>query len=111
MDANTETTVKGQKSQLMGQISFRNVEFGYDDHTKILKNVDIEINPRQIVGITGKSGCGKKYYKVIRTLSATPDVALDNVDLRLLDLLYLSLCLCWFRELFFPGTIRVESSA
>ena len=27
------------------------VEFGYDDHTKILKNVDLEINPRQIIGL------------------------------------------------------------
>ena len=26
---------------------------------KILKNVNLEINPRQIIGITGKSGCGK----------------------------------------------------
>ena len=47
------------KPQLMGQVSFKNVEFGYDDETKILKNVNLEINPRQIVGITGKSGCGK----------------------------------------------------
>ena len=59
VDANSETTVKGQKPQLMGQVSFKNVEFGYDDETKVLKNVNLEINPRQIVGITGKSGCGK----------------------------------------------------
>ena len=59
IDANSETSVKGQKPQLMGQISFKNVEFGYDDQTKIIKNVNLEINPRQIVGITGKSGCGK----------------------------------------------------
>ena len=38
----------------MGQVSFKNVEFGYDDETQILKNVNLEINPRQIVGITGK---------------------------------------------------------
>ena len=56
VDANSETTVRGQKPQLMGQVSFKNVEFGYDDETKILKNIDVEINPRQIVGITGKSG-------------------------------------------------------
>ena len=44
VDANSETTVKGQKPQLMGQVSFKNVEFGYDDETKILKNVNLEIN-------------------------------------------------------------------
>ena len=43
----------------MGQISFRNVEFGYDDHTKILKNVDLEINPRQISVLLEKVGVEK----------------------------------------------------
>ena len=38
VDANSETTVRGQKPQLMGQISFKNVEFGYEDHTKIIQN-------------------------------------------------------------------------
>ena len=37
VDANSETTVKGQKPQLMGQVSFKNVEFGYDDETKDFK--------------------------------------------------------------------------
>ena len=59
VDANSETTVKGQKPQLMGQVISKNVEFGYDDNTKVLNDVDLEINPRQIIGITGKSGCGK----------------------------------------------------
>ena len=35
VDANSETTVRGQKPQLMGQVSFKNVEFGYDDNTKV----------------------------------------------------------------------------
>ena len=87
VDANSETTVKGQKPQLMGQVSFKNVEFGYDDETKILKNVNLEINPRQIVGITGKSGCGKSTMaKLIQGLYRPQSglVAFDNTDLRLL---------------------------
>ena len=59
VDANSETTVKVKNLQLMGQINFKKVEFSYDDESKILKEVDLEIAPRQIVGITGKSGCGK----------------------------------------------------
>ena len=59
VDANSETTVRGQKPQLMGQVTFKNVEFGYEDTTRVLNDVNIDINPRQIVGITGKSGCGK----------------------------------------------------
>merc|ERR1711991_68459 len=89
VDANSETTVRGQKPQLMGQVNFKNVEFGYDDETKILKNVELEINPRQIVGITGKSGCGKSTLaKLIQGLYRPQSgvVALDNINLRLMDL-------------------------
>tara|TARA_E500000178_G_scaffold16468_1_gene15780 strand:- start:1467 stop:3626 length:2160 start_codon:yes stop_codon:yes gene_type:complete len=115
VDANTETTAKGQKPQLMGQISFRNVEFGYDDHTKILKNVDLEINPRQIIGLTGKSGCGKSTIaKLIQGLYRPQSgiVALDNVDLRLLDLSHIrsQVSLVGSESYFFPGTIRESIS-
>ena len=89
IDANSETSVKGQKPQLMGQISFKNVEFGYDDQTKIIKNVNLEIN-RQIVGITGKSGCGKSSLAKLLVGLYRPQagiIAFDGTkDLRLLDL-------------------------
>ena len=115
VDANSETTVKGQKPQLMGQVSFKNVEFGYDDETKILKNVNLEINPRQIVGITGKSGCGKSTMaKLIQGLYRPQSglVALDNTDLRLLDLSHVrsQVSLVGAESYFFPGTIRENIS-
>jgi len=111
VDANSETTVKGQKPQLMGQVSLKNVEFGYDDNTKVLNDVDIEINPRQIVGITGKSGCGKSTItKLIQGLyrPQTGIVSLDNIDLRLLDLSHVrsQVSLVDTNSYFFPGTIR-----
>jgi ATP-binding cassette subfamily B protein len=115
VDANTETTARGQKPQLMGQISFRNVEFGYDDNTKILKDVDLEINPRQVIGLTGKSGCGKSTIaKLIQGLYRPQSgiVALDNVDLRLLDLSHIrsQVSLVGSESYFFPGTIRESIS-
>ncbi len=111
VDANSETTVRGQKPQLMGQVSFKNVEFGYDDNTKVLNDIDIEINPRQIVGITGKSGCGKSTIaKLIQGLYRPQAgiVALDNIDLRLLDLSHVrsQVSLVGTDSYFFPGTIR-----
>ncbi len=115
VDANSETTVRGQKPQLMGQISFKKVEFSYDDETKILKNVELEINPRQIVGITGKSGCGKSTMsKLIQGLYRPQSgiVALDNIDLRLLDLSHVrsQVSLVSAESYFFPGTIRENIS-
>ena len=95
----------------MGQVSFKNVEFGYDDNTKVLNDIDIEINPRQIVGITGKSGCGKSTIaKLIQGLYRPQAgiVALDNIDLRLLDLSHVrsQVSLVGTDSYFFPGTIR-----
>ena len=85
VDANSETTVRGQKPQLMGQVTLKNVEFGYEDTTRVLNDVNIDINPRQIVGITGKSGCGKSTIaKLIQGLYRPQAgiVSLDNIDLR-----------------------------
>ena len=115
VDANSETTVRGQKPQLMGQINFKKVEFGYDDETKILKEVDLEIAPRQIVGITGKSGCGKSTMaKLIQGLYRPQSgiVGLDNIDLRLLDLSHIrsQVSLVGAESYFFPGTIRENIS-
>ncbi|MAI59448.1 MAG: hypothetical protein CMM92_00325 [Rickettsiales bacterium] len=115
VDANSETTVRGQKPQLMGQINFKKVEFSYDDETKVLKEVDLEIAPRQIVGITGKSGCGKSTMaKLIQGLYRPQSgiVALDNIDLRLLDLSHIrsQVSLVSAESYFFPGTIRENIS-
>jgi len=44
---------------LDGRIEFRNVVFGYDPHSPVLKNVSFTIEPGQFIGIVGKSGSGK----------------------------------------------------
>ena len=46
-------------ADVKGAIELRNVTFGYDPYTPILKNVSIKIEPGQFVGIVGKSGSGK----------------------------------------------------
>ena len=116
VDANSETTVRGQKPQLMGQVTFKNVEFGYEDTTRVLNDVNIDINPRQIVGITGKSGCGKSTIaKLIQGLYRPQAgiVSLDNIDLRLLDLSHIrsQVSLVGTDSYFFPGSIRETISS
>ena len=44
---------------VQGAIELRNVTFGYDPYSPVLKNVSIKIQPGQFVGIVGKSGSGK----------------------------------------------------
>ena len=111
VDSNSETTIKGQKPQLMGQITIKNLEFGYDDETKILKNINLNINPRQIVGITGKSGCGKSSLTKLLVGLYRPQtgmISYDGTDLRLLDLSHIrsQVSLVDDQSYFFPGTIR-----
>ena len=69
----------------------------------------------QIVGLTGKSGCGKSTItKLIQGLYRPQSgiVALDNVDLRLLDLSHIrsQVSLVGSDSYFFPGTIRENIS-
>ncbi len=75
----------------------------------------MEINPRQIVGLTGRSGCGKSTLaKLIQGLYRPQSgiVALDNIDLRLMDLSHVrsQVSLVGSDSYFFPGTIRENIS-
>src|SRR5437764_4518483 len=42
-----------------GAISFRNASFGYDSTREILRNINLEIAPNQIVALVGGTGAGK----------------------------------------------------
>lgn len=40
-------------------IAIKNVSFGYNDHEKIIKNINLEIKQGECVLLCGESGCGK----------------------------------------------------
>ena len=42
-----------------GKIEFKNVTFGYNAGTDVLKNLSFNVNPGEWLLITGPSGCGK----------------------------------------------------
>ncbi len=110
MNAAAETTIKGQKPQLSGAIELKNVNFEYESAVPILSDFNMEIAPRQIVGLTGKSGCGKSTVaKLLQGLyrPQSGSVLLDNTDLRLLDLSHIrsQISLVGSESYFFQGSI------
>lgn len=68
-----------------GAIELRNVTFGYDVYTPVLKNVSLKIEAGQFVGIVGKSGSGKTTLvnMICRFYDAQEgEVKIDGVDVR-----------------------------
>ncbi|MCP4699583.1 MAG: type I secretion system permease/ATPase, partial [Gammaproteobacteria bacterium] len=76
-------------SRLGGRIRFDRVTFRYRaDGPEILRNIDIDIPPGQVVGIVGRSGSGKSTLaKLVQRLHIPEGgrVHVDGTDLTMLD--------------------------
>jgi ATP-binding cassette, subfamily B, bacterial len=70
---------------LRGHIEFERVSFGYNRHNPVLRDIDLEIQPGEMVGIVGRSGSGKttiinlicRFYDVDEGLAK-----IDGVEIR-----------------------------
>jgi len=75
--------------RLRGEISFREVRFGYDDKKEVLKGINLDVRAAETLAIVGKSGAGKttlinlllRFYD-----PAAGSVKVDGHDLKALDL-------------------------
>jgi len=91
IDAEPETDfAKGQHPEkLKGRIEFRNVNFSFDRSKKTLSNVNLVIEPGDIVGIVGTTGAGKstlinllmRYYT-----HYDGDIFVDGINIKDIDL-------------------------
>ena len=45
-----------------GKIVFQNVSLSYTEKDSVLKNLDFTINPKEKIGIVGRTGAGTKRY-------------------------------------------------
>ena len=76
-------------AEIKGQVTFKDVTFGYDKSKPVLHEVDIDVTPGEMIGLVGKSGVGKtttvnlitRFYDVDRGA-----IEIDGVDVRNLRL-------------------------
>jgi ATP-binding cassette subfamily B protein len=72
-------------SETKGLLEFRNVSFGYAQDRSVLHDVDLAIDPNQIVALVGETGAGKSTLLSLVPRFYDPSsglVALDGRDLR-----------------------------
>ena len=81
---------KGKKlDEVKGKIEFRHVTFSFDKTKKVLEDINLTIEPGDIVGIVGTTGSGKstlvnlflRYYDHYQGR-----ILLDGVDIRKIDM-------------------------
>ena len=71
--------------EIKGRVSFRDASFGYDPGKPVLKEIDLQVRPGEMIGLIGKSGVGKstlinlvcRFYDVTRG-----SLEIDGMDIR-----------------------------
>ncbi|MBC2600387.1 ABC transporter ATP-binding protein [Puniceicoccus vermicola] len=74
--------------KIQGEIRFEDVTFGFDPDRSILRNIDLEAKPGQIIAIAGATGSGKSQLMSLIPRFYDPEegrVLLDGHDLREID--------------------------
>ena len=94
-----------------GHLRFEDVSFAYVEDEPVLRGIDFEAQPGEVVALVGSSGSGKSTLASIAVSFLAPDsgrVLVDGVDLRTVELAsYRSqLGLVLQDEFLFDGTIR-----
>lgn len=74
---------------IQGKIEFQSVDFAYEAHLPILKNISFTVEPNQSLGIVGKTGVGKT--TIVNLLTRLYDVVsgqilIDGINIKDIEL-------------------------
>jgi len=81
-----------QNVPIAGGVAFDSVYFGYKSYEPVLKGVDLEIKPGEMIGLVGKSGVGKSTLINLAMRLYDPNsggISINNTDLRAMDTTHL----------------------
>jgi ATP-binding cassette subfamily B protein len=79
-------------AQVRGAVEFQNVSFRYNEQSPVLRNVDLKVEPGQVLAIVGRTGAGKTTMASLLLRFYDPidgRILLDGHDLRDLKLSWL----------------------
>ena len=84
--ANTESTADSLDASQ--PIDFENVTFGYKSYEPVLKNINLHINPGEMIGLVGHSGAGKSTIINLCMRLYEPDsgrITIGGTDIKAVD--------------------------
>lgn len=98
------------KYPITGEVEFDSVDFGYKSYEPVLRDIDLKINPGEMIGLVGHSGAGKS--TMINLVMRLYDVdggtlKIDGRDIRDYDQYYLreNIGVVFQETYLFSGTI------
>ncbi|MCW3100452.1 MAG: Lipid export ATP-binding/permease protein MsbA, partial [Chthonomonadaceae bacterium] len=75
--------------EIVGEVRFENVRFGYDKSNPVLKGMNFTAKPGEMIGLVGKSGAGKSTTINLLCRFYEPDagrILIDGIDYRDMEL-------------------------
>lgn len=80
---------KAVEQDIKGEVSFKNITFGYKTYEPILKNINLDVKPGEMIGLVGHSGAGKSTLinLVMRLYDVDEgNITIDGKDIREISL-------------------------